>query len=114
MDDDNDEKILSIDEILENDDVEYAVIPGFKDGTFIRIGSLSAGDLIEWTEANSTPSAQHTSGLRLIIKSLVDANGKRIGDSKHLNALRNKSHKATERIVKEILKLNGLRVPEGF
>jgi hypothetical protein len=46
-----DEHILSMDEILGSQDVEYATIEGWKAGTKIRIGSLSAGDLIEWTEA---------------------------------------------------------------
>jgi predicted site-specific integrase-resolvase len=105
-----DEHILSMDEILGSQDVEYATIEGWKAGTKIRIGSLSAGDLIEWTEANEG-EAKKTAGLRLIVKSLVDSNGRRIATDRHLSSLRNMNHKQTERIIKDILKLNGMRLP---
>ena len=100
----------SVDEMLAEPDVEYALIPGWN-GT-IRVGSLTAGDMIEWSEANEG-EAKRTAGLRLIVKSLVNSEGKRIGTDKHIPLFRAKSHKVTERIVKEILKLNGFQVAEG-
>jgi len=103
-------KVLSMEEITASDDVEYAEIPGFKPGQVFRIGSLSAGDLIEWSEANEG-EAKRTAGLRLICKSLVDAEGVRIAlDPKNVVVFRAKSHKVTERIVREILTLNGMNV----
>ncbi len=102
------DKILSLDEILKSDEVEYDTVPGFKDGEIIRIGSLTAGDLIEWSEANEG-EAKRTAGLRLIVKSLVDADGNRIANDKHIASFRKFNHKKTEEIVKAILKLNGLR-----
>jgi hypothetical protein len=105
----SEEKVLSMEEFLSEPDVEYATIPGLKPGTVLRIGSLSAGDLIEWSEANEG-DAKRTAGLRLIVKSMVDKDGVRIGTDKHIVALRNKSHKLTERLVKEILSLNGMTV----
>jgi hypothetical protein len=108
--DDDDSKILSMEDIEASDDVEYAKIEGFKPGEVFRIGSLSAGDMIEWTKANEG-EAKYTAGLRLICKSLVDANGKRIALSpKNIEIFRAKSHKVTERIVRQILKHNGMKV----
>ena len=107
-----DEKILSIDDIIAADDKEFATIPGFKAGEVFRIQSLTAGDMIEWSEANEG-EAKRTAGLRLIVKSLVDATGKRIATDEHIGTLRKKSHRVTEGIVKEILKLNGMTVKDG-
>jgi hypothetical protein len=106
-----DEKVLTMAEIEATDDVEYATIPGFKEGQVFRIRSLDAGALISWSEANET-EAKRTAGLRLIVQSLVDENGNRIADDKHIATFRKKSHKVTERIVREILKLNGINVEE--
>lgn len=105
------DKILSIDDVLSADDVEYGLVPGFKLGESFRIQSLTAGDLIEWSAANEG-EAKRTAGLRLIVKSLVDAEGKRIADDTHIELFRKKSHKVTERIVREILKLNGMTVKQ--
>lgn len=107
----SEQKILSMDDIMKADDVEYATIPGFKDGEFFRIQSLTAGDLIEWSEANEG-EAKRTAGLRLIVKSLVDNEGKTIANDQHIAVLRRKSHKVTERIVKAILELNGMNVKQ--
>jgi hypothetical protein len=102
---------LTIDDMLAADDTQFRYIdmrplgwPGKA-----RIGSLTAEDLIQWTEANDG-KAKKTAGLRIIIKSLVDDSGRRIGREEHLNKLANKSHKAIDAIVKEILDLNGLAV----
>ena len=105
------DKILSVDEFLAQNDVEYATVPSFKAGEFLRISSLTAGDLIEWSEANET-EAKRTAGLRLITKSIVDKDGTHIGTDKHIPMLRAKSHRLTENIVKAILKLNGMVVAD--
>lgn len=92
--------------------VEYAVIDGFKPGEKIRIGSVTAGDIIIWSEANEG-EAKRTAGLRLICKSLVgpEPNNTRYAtDDKNIAVFRQFRHKETERIVKEILKLNGMTV----
>jgi hypothetical protein len=103
----SDQKVLSMDDIMKADDVEYATIEGFKPGEVFRIQSLTAGDLIEWSEANEG-EAKRTAGLRLIVKSLVNEEGKLIANDQHIAVLRRKSHKVTERVVKAILDLNGM------
>jgi hypothetical protein len=98
--------------------VEYVRTPGFKPGQVFVIQSVTAGDMIEWSEA-SEGEAKRTMGLRLIIKSVVDGEpgkdegktGQRILDDTHIALLRKLPHKATENVVKVILKLNGMNVP---
>lgn len=106
--------VASMDELGGLDDVEYAEIPGFVSGKTLRIGSLTAGDLIEWSEANEG-EAKRTAGLRLICKSLVGpepGNIRFANDDKNIKVFRAKRHKATEEIVKAILKLNGMNVKD--
>jgi len=109
------EKIYaSMDEIMAGGaaDVEYAVIDGWEPGKKVRIGSVTAGDIIEWSEANEG-EAKRTAGLRLITKSLVGPapDNIRYADSpRNIEKFRGMRHKETERIVKEILKLNGMNV----
>lgn len=92
-------------------EVQYLEIEGFKPGKMIRIGSVTAGDMIEWSEANEG-EAKRTAGLRLITKSLVNDKGIRISSDKDILKLRTMRHNVTERIVKEILKLNGMTVKQ--
>ena len=102
----------SMEEILASgaSDAEYAEVDGFKPGERVRIGSVTAGDMIVWSEANEG-EAKKTAGLRLICKSLVNADGVRYADDdKNIAKFRVMRHKETERIVKEILKLNGMNV----
>lgn len=106
-------RVLSMEEFLDyrNTAIEYATIPGLQEGTVIRIGSVDAGDVIDWQEANEG-EAKKTAGLRLIIKSLVDEKGERIGKPGHLELLRKIPVKQTERVVKAIVTLNGMDVKE--
>lgn len=95
--------------------VEYARTPGFKPGQVFVLASVTAGDMIEWSEANEG-DAKRTAGLRLIVRSVVDgepgvdegALGKRIMDDTHIALLRKLRHNVTEGVVKAILKLNGM------
>jgi hypothetical protein len=103
--------IESMAEIEAAEDIEFAVVEGFKPGQPFKIGSLTAGDLIEWSEANEG-EAKRTAGLRLIQKSLVNSKGERYAanDPRAIDVFRKKNHKTTERIVTDILKLNGMNV----
>lgn len=96
------------------DAVEYREIEGFKPGEKFRIGSLDAGDLIEWSEANEG-EAKRTAGLRLITKSLVGpapTNVRFADDPKNIAKFRKVPHKVAERIVEDILDLNGMKVKQ--
>lgn len=103
------EKVLGLADIVAAEDIEYATIPGFKPGEVFRIRSLTSDDLIVWSESNEG-EAKRTAGLRLIVKSLVDKDGNLVLNDTHLGVLKAKSHKVTERVVRGILKLNGINV----
>lgn len=102
------EDILSVDEMLAAEDVEFATIQTWN-GKYTRIGSLTAEDLIEWSEANDTP-AKKNAGLRLFVKSLVDKDGKRIGTPAHILAFAKKNNAQIEKVIEAILKLNHMKV----
>jgi len=103
------EDFLSADDILAVVDIEYATVKAW--GKTARLQSLTAGEMIEFREANEG-EAKRTAGLRLIINSLVDKAGNRILNNTHIAMLRLKSEKQNNAIIKEILKLNGLNVDE--
>ena len=98
--------------------VEYASCEGFLPNTEIRIGSVSAGVMVRWSEENEDPKKKRVAGLRLICESLVgpedgDPPNYRYAADPHLiehniKKLERMRHKETERVVREILTLNGM------
>ena len=113
------EKVVSsLEEIFEtSNEPEYETVEGFAPGQKLRICSLSAGDFIDWADAQGK-EAKRTAGLRLLAKSLVGPppqNARLIDNDKIEMAvamLRKKSHKVTNNVIKAILKLNGLEEPK--
>jgi hypothetical protein len=100
-----DEKPLSIEDILAVDDIQYTEVEAW--GGKVRLGSLTAGDVLEFVESNEGP-AKRTAGIRLLIKSLVDADGNRIGRPEMLDRFRKKNAQIINMLVEKILILNGL------
>jgi hypothetical protein len=100
----SDKKVLSVEEMMA-DDIQYDDVEAF--GGLVRIGSIDAGTMIEFVESNEG-QAKRTAGLRLIIESLVDAEGNRIGKPEHLQLWMKRSQKTCNAIVEKILVLNGL------
>ena len=98
-------KVLSVEEMMAAPDIEYDEVPAF--GGIVRIGSIDSGQMIEFIEANEGP-AKRTAGLRMIIESIVDAEGKRIGNYTQLEQWKHRSQKTCDKIITAILKLNGL------
>lgn len=107
----------TVDEIVDDGvmNIDYAVIEGFSPGKKVRIGSVSALDIIEWSEANEDPRKKRFAGLRLICKSLVDKAGVRYAmqdEMGNIGKFQRMRHGVTERIVREILKLNQMNVKQ--
>jgi hypothetical protein len=96
---------LSVEEMMAAKDIEYDEIEAF--GGIVRIGSIDSGEMITFMERNEGP-AKRTAGLRLIISSLVDDDGNRIGKDEHLQFWMKRSQKTCNRIVEAIMRLNGL------
>lgn len=102
-------KLLSLDDMLSAEDIQYVEVPTPEWGGKVRLGSLSAGEMMTFIETSEGPERQ-TSGLRLIVRSLVDADGNRIGSDKYLESFKKKDAKVINRLVKAILELNGMDV----
>ena len=103
----SEEKLLSIEDIKDAPDTEYDTVDAF--GGKVRIGTLDSGTLLDFLEANKGP-AKRTAGLRLIVASLVDKDGNRIGEPHHLEIFRKKSAKECTKLITAIRRLNGLEV----
>lgn len=104
-------KILSLADIATLDDTNYLVVPVEEWKGAVRLGSLDGAALLDWVEKNEGPEA-NTSGLRLLCISLVDAEGKRIGDADTVAMMKRKNSKVVVRLINEALHLNGLKAKE--
>lgn len=103
------DKILSVEEMLATEDIEYRNIPAW--GGIVRIGSLSSDEVVDWLEvrnADKDDPRRREAGAMLIVNSLVNEKNERIGRPQHVAAFRKKSHAMTEKILREIVKMNGL------
>lgn len=100
--------IASFDEIQGADDTEYAEVEAY--GKIVRIGSLNSIDMIEWADAKAGDEGKMEAGLRLIVKSLVDADGNRVPEDKFealLSSFRTKNARSNSKVISAALKLNG-------
>lgn len=99
-------EVLSIDQMVAGfTPVEYAEVEVI--GSVVRIASLSAADVIEFNESNEGP-AKRTASIRLMVKSLVDKDGARIGKEEHVQQFMQTRSKEVTAIVDAVLTLNGL------
>lgn len=104
---DDPKEYLDITGIEEFNDIRYDEIPVW--GGIMRVASLTSEDMVEFIEANNGP-ARKTAGVRLIMKSIVDKDGNRIGQPKHLEMFKKKDSKTTDMIIGRLMKLNGIGV----
>ena len=102
------EVLSSLDQIVDTVDIEFKTIHVPKWKMSIRIGSLSAEDLISFVETNEQPKAKRTAGIRLLVKSMVDTDGNRIGRDTDIAILQRKNHQIVTSLIDEVMKLNGL------
>lgn len=116
-----DEVIDSLEMLRAADLVEFKTVDmtafGWKTpkgtGMKIRLGSLSAEDIIKWQETRDEPKAKRNSGIRILIKSIVDGKGNRIGKDDDFQWFAKKPYRAVDHLVMEVLKLNGLIIVPG-
>ena len=108
--------ILSVDEMLAADDVEYKTIATWKvkgrNGQMVqgytRIRSLTAEQVQKWRDAADGP-AKKNAGIRLFVDSLVDKEGRPIGNAGHYEAFRKKSNAIQDKVLDQILEMNNLK-----
>ncbi len=109
-------KVLSFDEILGVEDVEYRDVtvknwPKTGQTGIVRLATCSADDLIEWSEQNDVD--RKTAGLRLLAKSMVGPDDRRFADipgalERLIASLRGRSSNSINTLVQEALDLNQL------
>lgn len=111
-----DVKILSFDEILGVEDVEYRDVTvknwpkAGMTGT-VRLGTCSAEDLIAWSEENEVD--RKTAGLRLLAKSMVGPDNQRFSAipnalDRLIKSLSQRSSASINTLVQQALDLNQL------
>jgi hypothetical protein len=98
----------SVDDITAAMDVEYVVVEGFTKTTRLQMGSLTAGDLIDFADENDGASKK-MSLVRLLSRSIVNSKGERfLNNPQGVELLRSKAHKTIERLAKVAMTLNGI------
>lgn len=106
----NKQNVVSLEDFLkpETNNVKYDTVEAH--GTLVRVGSVSSGDMLEWIEGNGDESKKKRAGLRLLAKSIVDAEGKRYPADKHedvVAALEQKDAIDNGKVLRKVLVLNG-------
>lgn len=107
-------KLLSAEDVIDAPAQDYVTVDVPLWGGAVRLGSLTAFELLQWMENKETHA-----GLRLYAMCHVDADGNRLGmtvDDKgvctikpgYMDALKKKDAKSTGKVVAAAFKLNGL------
>ena len=108
----NGKRVLSsLTDIAESSGIEFVDVEGNKPGQLVRIGSLCAGEILEFVEANEDEKLKKIAGLRLIRRSLVDDDGNRLAtenEEADLVAIKKFDQRFATRIAEAIMKLNGM------
>lgn len=99
-------KVLSMEEMLAAPDVEYREVEAW--GGLVRLGSLSAEQMIQFVEDNTDEKAKRVAGIRMIVSSMVNTEGERIGKDEHVPLLLKKDAATTNRLVEVVMEMNGL------
>jgi len=102
----------TFDDLLAQTEVEYATVT--ISGKSYRVGSITGDEFAAWQELrDSSPEARKNATAVLIARSLVDADGKRIGDETKVAQLRKVKLKVSEAFLEAIFKLNGINQPKA-
>jgi len=105
-------KILTADDIFEVKDTRFLEIDVPEWGGSIRVAALSAGEMIDFVESNEGPSKK-TAGIRLVIASLVDEQGNRIGKPEMIDKFRKKDTRVMNKIVDQLMELNDMNLSQA-
>jgi hypothetical protein len=103
-------KVLSIEDMLSAPNTQFKEVEAW--GGIVRLGSLNAEELIEFVEGNENPKSRRIAGIRMIIHSLVNDAGERIGTEAHVPAFLKKDAATTNKLVEAVMELSGMREPK--
>lgn len=103
-------QLLTLDDILGADDIEYRTVKLPEWGGSVRLRLLNGAETIHFQTFLETNRRE--ASLALVRASTVDAEGKKLFETKEsFEALKKKSYKVIRRISDECLDLNGLLDP---
>lgn len=116
--------ILSLEEMLEAENVDYVTVPVPEWKGSVRFASVSAGTMMEFVEHGKTPSGNKNSNIWLIVRSLVDEKGERLvkgateqeldaATSQHIEKFKKKDVRIMNRLMDAVLKLNDITVTKA-
>lgn len=100
------QKFLTAKEIREAQDVETRVVDIPEWGGAIRLKMLTGEEAVEFSE--SIKEGDRSGAARIVARSAVDENGKRLFSDDDIDVLKHKSLKALLRAQKVAMEMNGL------
>lgn len=111
-------EVLSFEELVADPDLTFEIVKTRRGS--VRIGSVCSADILAWMDDNENKERGKFSGLRLLVKSLVNPDGKRIGEGlpeaekraaedAALERLKQRDSTENSKLVQACLVLNGLR-----
>lgn len=103
-------KVLSIEDMLASPNTEFREVEAW--GGTVRLGTLTAEEMIEFVEANADDKQRRVAGIRMIVRSLVNAEGERIGNDAHVPSFLKKDAATTNRLVEAVMEMNGMKEPK--
>lgn len=101
---------LSADNILNADDFAYAEVDCPEWGGTVRIRSLSGGQRV--TIKKAIDAGADDIDEMLCVMAIVDAEGKRILERKHIDKLASKNTAPVTRVAIRVLEISGMRDPK--
>jgi hypothetical protein len=98
--------LLTKDQILNAQDLDYKDVEVPEWGGTIRLWALSAGEAIAFAETLDGP-AKNSSNVRILSLCVGDEQGNRLFTTADLEALKKKNVRVFTRVAREAIKLNG-------
>lgn len=112
-------KLLSAEEILAADDLDYVDVevpewtPPGRPAHSVRLRAMTAGTAMAFAADVANEQKKREAMVRLLLECAVDEEGVPIFKAEHLAALQEKSFKVFQRLQNEALILNGFATEEG-
>lgn len=108
---------LSIDQMLEAEDVQYVIVPVPEWKGKVRLASVSAAVMMDFVEANQDKMKAKDANVRLIVQSIVDDDGVRLADEVQLDFLiarfKKKDVRVMNRLMDAVMALNEIKITKA-
>lgn len=106
------EKRMSFEDLLASDDEIFEDVETPR-GT-VRIGVMSSESAIEWIDDNDNPERNKYSGLRCVVKSIINVDGKHVGEDLSREDRRALEDQILAGLVKRNYRTNGTLVERAL